>query len=269
MEKTSFTEIALKKGVMHVYDFGKIKLHAYKTNDLIADECFLIQNGSECFMIENPCFLDNIAELENYVKENFLDYKGAVIAYHGAAGASFFKDKADVKIYSTKNADEYNHSGDGAGLAKQFTQVFGESFDNSLFTTTDFIEEGPVTICGVELKIILTREAFDIEIPEINCVYTHMLGHDVHSIVAGSGHADAIIKTLEGYIENNVNLILTSHYVVEDLADVKTKIEYLSSLKNIAVKNADAESFKAAVKNAYPDYKGLNYLDMTTSMFFK
>lgn len=28
-----------------------------------------------------------------------------------------------------------------------------------------------------------------------------MLGHDCHSIVAGTGHADAMIETLKGYIE--------------------------------------------------------------------
>ena len=95
-----------------------------------------------------------------------------------------------------------------------------------------------------------------------------MLGHDVHSIVAGSGHADAIISVLESYIQRNVGLILTSHYVVENLEDVKMKIEYLKGLKNIAVKNADAAGFKAAVQAAYPKYSGLNYLEMSAGMFF-
>lgn len=268
MKKTSFKEINLKKGVMHVYDFGAIKLHAYKTNDFITDECFLIQKNDDCFMIESPCFFDNIAELENYIKENALNYKGALIAYHGA-GASFFKDKNDVKIYSTKNADFYNHTGDGFTLVKKFAETFGSTFDSTIYTTTDFIEKDTITICGVELKIKQTNEAFDVEIPEINCVYTHMLGHDVHSIVAGSAHADELIKTLEGYIQKNVSLILTSHYVVEDLSDVKTKIEYISNLKNIAIKNIEAQAFKDAVKKAYPTYEGLNYLDMTSAMFYR
>ena len=46
-----------------------------------------------------------------------------------------------------------------------------------------------------------------------------MLGHDVHSIVAGSGHVDAA-------------------------------------------------GFKAAVQSAYPNYSGLNYLEMSAGMFF-
>ena len=72
------------------------------------------------------------------------------------------------------------------------------------------------------------------EIPEINAVYTHMLGHDCHSIVAGAGHADALIGQLEGFLAKGYTLVLTSHYTPEDLKDVETKIAYLRTLKDIA-----------------------------------
>ena len=67
----------------------------------------------------------------------------------------------------------------------------GEIFDSSVHKITHVIGEGKVTIGGIDFIIKQTAEAFDIEIPEINAVYTHMLGHDCHSIVAGTGHADA------------------------------------------------------------------------------
>ena len=268
MEKSQFTKIQLTKGEMAVYDFGEVKLHAYKTNDLISDECFLIEKAGHAFMIESPCFFDNLAEIEKYTSENSWIFEGTVIAYHGA-GASFGKSLVNGdKVYSTKTADNYNHVGGGAALVANFTNAFGNIFDKSIFTTTDFIEEEKLTLAGVELKIIPTSDAFDIEIPEINVIYTHMLGHDVHSIVAGTAHADALIATLNGYIQKNIALILTSHYTVENLEDVKTKIEYLKDLKNIAVKNTGVESFKSAVQKKYPAYSGINYLEMTSGMFF-
>lgn len=116
--------------------------------------------------------------------------------------------------------------------------------------------------------ITKTDEAFDVEIPEINAVYTHMLGHDCHSIVAGAGHADAIIRQLEDYIEKEYDLILTSHYTPEDLKDAKTKIAYLENLKTIAAGCTNAETFKAEVQKQYPNYSGENYLDMTAGFFF-
>ncbi|MGN1115723.1 MAG: hypothetical protein ACI4TH_04070, partial [Candidatus Ornithomonoglobus sp.] len=111
-------------------------------------------------------------------------------------------------------------------------------------------------------------DAFDIEIPEINAVYTHMLGHDCHSIVAGATHADVIISQLTDYIARGIDLILTSHYTPEDLKDAQTKIDYLKDLKVIADECKAADEFKAAVKEKYGNYSGDNYLDMTAGFFF-
>lgn len=41
MNKNTFTQVKLAKGEMNVYDFGAVKLHAYKTNDFIDDEVFV------------------------------------------------------------------------------------------------------------------------------------------------------------------------------------------------------------------------------------
>ncbi len=130
------------------------------------------------------------------------------------------------------------------------------------------IEEGRITISGIDFVIKQTDDAFDVEIPGINAVYTHMLGHDCHSIVAGAGHADAMIAELRHYIEKGYDLILTSHYTPEDLKDAQTKIDYLENLKQIAAGVSDADAFKAEVGRQYPQYSGQNYLDMTAGFFF-
>lgn len=95
-----------------------------------------------------------------------------------------------------------------------------------------------------------------------------MLGHDCHSIVAGAGHADAMISELNNYIEKGYDLILTSHYTPENLKDSKTKIAYLKNLKTIAAECNNADEFKAEVQKQYPQYSGQNYLDMTAGFFF-
>ena len=69
-------------------------------------------------------------------------------------------------------------------MVSNFAAAFGDSFDSSIYTTTNFIDGNTITIADVKLNIDITTEAFDIEIPEINVIYTHMLGHDCHSIVA-------------------------------------------------------------------------------------
>lgn len=264
MNKNTFKKVTLTKGEVSVYDFGEIKLHAYKTNDFIDDEVFIVEKNGNAVIIESPCFFDNNNELEEYITSCGMKPEGMLLAYH-MAGAQFLKG---VKKYATRNADEYGHNGGGKGLIDNFTGAFGEIFDNSIHTVTDYIDEGEIIIGGIKFNITITHEAFDIEIPEINAVYTHMLGHDCHSIVAGKAHADGIISQLDSYLEKGYTLILTSHYTPEDLKDVETKISYLNELKAIAKKCKDADEFKAVVKKEYSNYSGENYLDMTAGFFF-
>lgn len=262
MNKNTFKTVNLEKGIMNIYDFGSIKLHAYKTNDFIDDEVFILEKKGKGVIIESPCFFDNIKELTEYLKD--IQIEGMLVAYHGA-GASFLPD---VPKYATRNAMEYSEKGGGKALVENFAGAFGEIFDASIHNITNVVPEGEITVGGIEFEIKQTAEAFDIVIPEINAVYTHMLGHDCHSIVAGAAHADGIIAELKSYIQKGYDLILTSHYTPEDLKDAQTKIDYIENLKKIAAACADAETFKAEVRKQYPAYSGQNYLDMTAGFFY-
>lgn len=262
MNKSNFKKIQLKKGEVNVYDFGSIKLHAYKTNDFIDNEVFAAEKNGKAVIIESPCFFDNNKEFEDYLDN--IKIEGMLIAYHGAGG-SFMPD---IPKYATQNAAEYSKNGGGKALIDNFTNAFGDIFDNSIHKITNIIEEGKITIGEIEFIIKKTAEAFDIEIPEINVVYTHMLGHDCHSIVAGKSHADAIIAQMKEYISKGYDLILTSHYTPEDLKDAETKISYIENLKKIASDCKNAEEFKTAVSKQYKEYSGKNYLDMTAGFFF-
>ena len=262
MKNNTFETVKLEKGEVNVYDFGEVKLHAYKTNDFIDDEVFIVEKNGNAVIIESPCFYDNNKELAEYL--GAMNVEGMLIAYHGA-GASFMPE---VKKYATQNAVEYSENGGGKALISNFTNAFGEIFDNGVHKITNVIGEGKITIGGIDFVITQTADAFDVEIPEINAVYTHMLGHDCHSIVAGKGHADAIIAQLSEYIEKGYDLILTSHYTPENLKDAQTKIDYIEKLKNVAENSESADEFKANVKELYPEYSGENYLDMTAGFFF-
>ena len=262
MNKNTFTTVKLEKGEINIYDFGTITLHAYKTNDFIDDEVFIVEKNGKAVIIESPCFFENIKELTKYL--NDIEVEGMLIAYHGA-GAAFLPE---VPKYATQNAADYSENGGGMTLITNFTNAFGEIFDASIHQITKVLDEGKINIGGIDFVIKKTAEAFDIAIPEINAVYTHMLGHDCHSIVAGAGHADAMIAELRSYIEKGYDLILTSHYTPEDLKDAQTKIDYLENLKKIAAGTQNADEFKAEVGKQYPQYSGQNYLDMTAGFFY-
>lgn len=118
MDKNTFKKAVLAKGEVSVYDFGDVKLHAYKTNDLIDDEVFIVEKAGNAVVIESPCFFDNIAELTEYLKG--INVEGVLVAYHGA-GATFLPD---VPKYATQNAVEYSENGGGKALIKQLHKRF-------------------------------------------------------------------------------------------------------------------------------------------------
>ncbi len=262
MNKNTFKTVRLEKGEMNIYDFGAVKLHAYKTNDFLDDEVFIVEKAGSAVILESPCFFDNIKELSEYLKD--MKIAGMLVAYHGA-GAVFLPESPK---YATQNAVEYSKNGGGKSLIENFAKAFGDIFDSSVHQITNIIGEGEIVIGGIRFIITQTAEAFDVEIPEINAVYTHMLGHDCHSIVAGADHADGLIAELRHYITKGYDLILTSHYTPEDLKDAEAKIAYLENVKKIAAQCQDAESFKKEVHKQYPAYSGQNYLDMTAGFFF-
>ena len=264
MNKTAKRAVELDKGHVDVYTENGVNLYAYQTRDLINDEVFILAKNGRGVVIELPCFHDNIRELTAFLRQEGITVEGKLVAYH-AAGASFLPE---VPAYGTASSVAYNTTGGGAALVANFHKAFGGSFDESLCAVDHVLEEGETEIAGIRFLVRPNAEAYDLEIPEINCVYTHMMGHDCHSIVAGRPHADGILSQLNYYLRKGFDLVLTSHYTPEDLKDARTKIAYLTDLKEIALASENTDEMRAKVQAKYPHYSGQNYLDMTVGFFF-
>ena len=264
MNKNADRTITLDKGRVDIYQQNGITLYAYQTRDAIEDEVFILAKAGRGVVIELPCFHDNIRELTAFLRQEGITVEGKLVAYH-AAGASFLPE---VPAYGTASSIAYNSTGGGAALVANFHKAFGGSFDESLCAVDHVLEEGETEIAGIRFLVKPNAEAYDLEIPEIRCVYTHMMGHDCHSIVAGCPHADGILSQLNYYLRKGFDLVLTSHYTPEDLKDVRTKIAYLMELKEIALDSESADEMRAKVQAKYPHYSGQNYLDMTVGFFF-
>ena len=172
------------------------------------DESYILENKDNVLLVEFPAFYDNLGEFEEYVKELGKTIVGKIFSYHPNGGTIF----KDVKGYASEG-------------------------------TIKSMKEGTIhnLVTGFELNITYHDENIEIEFPQIGCVYTHMLGHDCHSIVAGESHADVIIEQLKNYKAKGYKLILSSHYTPETLKDVDTKIAYLEELKKIAKECTNAK----------------------------
>ncbi len=253
-------------GTMRVYDFGDVKLHAYQTKDPIDDQSFLLETETGLIGIESPSFKDNLSEYADYITSLGKPLNNMLLAYH-PAGADVYEG---VNIVATATAQAAAQEGGSVkGLIDNFVQAFGDAFDGNIPAVTEVIEPGTITLDGLELVITDAVDGFDIEIPSIHVVFTHMVGSKVHNILASVEQIDAMIAQMKHYQDEGAVLILTSHEVPETIEAAAAKIDYLEKTKELIAQSENAEQFTEAMNAAFPDYAGANYLGISAGMLFQ
>ena len=214
--------------------------------------------------IESPPFEVNIAEWKEYIDDLKKPLTDILISYHPAGGQWY----GQAKSLATEGAQKAMTEGATKALTDSLGQVYGANFKTDIPDIAATLKTGLNTVGGLDLEIIDAGDGYDIAIPAINVIYTHMLGADTHSILAGPDHVKAVLDSLENMKVKGHQLILSSHHTPEKPADVDTKISYVKRVAAIAEASNDQDEFTLAVKKEYPDYKGLNYLDLTAGFFF-
>jgi hypothetical protein len=264
MKKTDYVQTNLNKGFVRTYDFGTTKLHYYTANDPIGDQVILVEGAKGIVSIEAPLLKESVQELNAFVAS--LKKPVVILLANHVAPKDYLPD---APLITTRKAHVALTSGSQIALYNSFRKAFGNAIQDEDRENFSFVKEGKNILEGVELCLLENHDGFDVEIPSVNSLYLHMLGHDVHSIVPGLEGAKAMIAGLEGAERKNYDLLLTSHYEAEDENDVATKIAYLRKTIEIAASSNDRASFTAAMKSAFPKYQGDNYLGISASIFFE
>ncbi|WP_051355681.1 hypothetical protein [Acetobacterium malicum] len=264
-KEATVIEVPLKIGKVQVYDFGDVKLHAYATNDALNDECYIVENKDNLVGIEIPAFTDNLNEWKDYIKSLNKPMNDILIDNHNTGGDYL----TGMNVYATENAKAAIEGGATLATMQGLAQSIGTAFDSNVAKITKILSAGSQTIAGTEFMITDNGDTYTIEIPEMNAVYTHMLGEKVHSILVSNEMMDATIATLNEYQSKGYDLILSSHAAPETQAAVVAKIAYIEKAKELAKSSADAKIFTEAMSKAFPDYAGANYLDMTAGFLYQ
>lgn len=257
--------VNLTQGSVAVYTNGTYTLHAYQAGDALGDEAYIVETDKNLIMIELPPFHANLTGYVSYVKNLKKPLTDIMIAYH-PSGYDYFPEAKLHMTASTANA--VKEGGGIYGLVSNFTHAFGKAFDEKLPAQEPDLVDGETTIGGVKMIITQDADGYDIELPELDAVYIHMMGSDVHNILVGTGHMDAFVAQLESYKAKKYTMILTSHYVPEAIETADKKIAYLKQTKQFAATSKNAAEFTDAMKKAFPDYQGENYLQMTAGILF-
>ena len=244
-------------GEMFVYDFGTIKLHAYNSKDLIADQAFLLESKNELTLIELIPFYANIEEFSKYIQGLGKPLNSVIVAYHPAGGDVY----PNAKMYASEGLGE-------AALVPYFAESFGNIFNANLPKAYELVKPGLMTVGGIRFNVIQTAHAFDLEIPEINVYLAHMVGSNTHNILTSIDDIDGMIAQMKGFQSKKYRLILTGHDIPRTIDVAAEKIAYLEKTKELAKSSNNAGAFIQAMKNAFPNYYGENYLEMSAGALF-
>ena len=101
------SHITLKSGSVNVYDYGGVKLHAYFTNDPLADVAYIVEGKKALAGIELPAFTAGLDTWKDYVKSLGKPMNDIFIVCH-PAGASYIKG---MNLYGTEGAQKSIVSG--------------------------------------------------------------------------------------------------------------------------------------------------------------
>ncbi len=266
---SAFAEPLVSVGSMNIYNFDDIKLHAYGTGDNMNDFCYVIETPEGLVLIESTAYRENVNAFNDYVKSLNKPVAGALFSYH----PNGYKTYGDIKIYATETAlKSWGEGGSVKALTDSFVQVSGEKVADDLPGKAEIISEGDtIKLAGIDFKILHESdgENYGIEIPAINTVYRHMMGSKTHNILPALPYIEAEISELKNYQDKNYSLILTSHHAPEGKQAVNEKIAYLEKVLELAKNCKDKEEFISKVKEAFPDYNGEAYLEMSAAALFR
>ena len=256
----------ISTGNVTVYDYGNIKLHAYATGDALGDEVYILENETELVGIELPSFTENLDSWQEYIKELNKPMENIFVSSH-ATGESYLDG---VNVYATEKAKESIESGSVFATTQGLYETFGDDFHggNDMVQVTNTVSEGVINIAGIDFNVINNGDTYDIEIPEINAIYTHMLGKTTHSILVSADAMDSMLDTLHSYKDAGYNMILSAHSEPEGQDAVEEKISYVEKAKELYDECKTADEFISEMKKAYPDYSGENYLEMSASALY-
>lgn len=261
----STSEATLESGSVTVYDFGDSKLHVYASGDALGDVAYIVEGQDALVGIELPSFTDGLNAWQDYVSSLNKPMDDIFLCDH-VTGGSYV---ADMNVMGTQGAKDSIAAGSTYATTEGLYETFGDDFHGGPdMAYINKVVSGTVTVAGIDFNLIDHGETYDLEIPSMNAVYTHMLGKTSHSILTSTAHMDSMLETLKGYQSAGYDMILTAHSGVEGQDAVTEKISYVEKAKELAENNDNADSFMAAMKEAFPDYTGENYLEMSAGYLF-
>lgn len=226
--------------------------------------CYIVEGDDALVGVERPSTYQGNEDFVAYAESLGKPMNDQFVSAH-PNGAEY---TGGMNIYGTQAAADAIAD----GSTKETSDLVGsrtpDTWDFNYCQVNTIVEAGTVTVAGIDFEVVECGDVYDLVLPAANAIFTHMLGGNVHSIVAGVDGADAMIAQCQSYLDNGYTLVFPTHTKPEGQQAVIDKIAYLEKEKEIAGQCSTADEFIGAMNEAFPDYEMPSYLEMSAGMFF-
>ena len=247
---------AQEKGRFEVHDLGSFKLHVYYTNDALGDASYIVEGRNALVTMEQPLFMDNVAEFDAYLAKLNKPAEQRITDYH--VGGTAHHD-----VVMPEGMPEFTKGAVYGGMMQSFAQTFGDALtamptgkiSEVAFGTTE-------TYAGVPFEF---RHGAATDFPGASILigkkvyYTHWTpakAHVSHLQVSSPAAVDAEIAESEKALKSGATLFIGGHGGAAKADAVRFKIDYLNAMKKLLAENKTPEAFIEAMKKAYPNLPG-------------
>lgn len=272
-EEKKMNNVEIIKGKLEVFDFENFKLHVYATNDALADASFIVEGKTGLVTLEHPLFNDNIAEFNAYINALGKPVEKIIANYHTGG----YSDFHNHDIVMAKGMPEFEQGPAYAGMMKHFAATFGNAIDMRPHAHAEEVDFGTTnTWAGVNFTFV-NGASSDFPAASINIgnevYYMHFAVAKMHvsALQISSANAiDAEIASAQKALESGCKLFIGCHGApVAKVDDVRFKLSYLQTIKDLVAKNSTSEAFIAAMKQAYPNLPGEDNLAALAANLYK
>nr|WP_281547679.1 hypothetical protein [Alistipes onderdonkii] len=260
---------AQEKGRFEVHDLGSFKLHVYYTNDALGDASYIVEGRNALVTMEQPLFMDNVAEFDAYLAKLNKPAEQRITDYH--VGGTAHHD-----VVMPEGMPEFTKGAVYGGMMQSFAQTFGDALtamptgkiSEVAFGTTE-------TYAGVPFEF---RHGAATDFPGASILigkkvyYTHWTpakAHVSHLQVSSPAAVDAEIAESEKALKSGATLFIGGHGGAAKADAVRFKIDYLNAMKKLLAENKTPEAFIEAMKKAYPNLPGAEGLVELAKALYK
>jgi hypothetical protein len=247
---------AFAQGKFEVKDMGTFKLHSFITGDPLGDINYIVESKKGIVLIEPVAFYDNIKEINTYIEKLGKPVVKVISNYHVAGYSGFDKSK----YVMVEGMPEFSEGPVYGGMMSHFGNVFKDKMDVTKYGKTEVIaKNSKQNWAGIEFQFASGTSS---DFPASSIIigkkvyYTHFTPAKVHPSplqIHSPEAVKAVIVELEKVKASGCNVIIGGHgMATTDIATVEFEITYLKKINELLSKEANKESFIAAVKNAYP-----------------